>query len=120
MISKSKTLGEVIRELRDTKDLSLRDLAGKIEVSAPFLSDVEHGRRYPSDAKLEKIAEVLGISFSELKKYDNREVYADIKRLIQSDPTVGLAFRTTAEHLKSGRLTADAFLKQATSSKSKK
>lgn len=117
MNTKSKTLGEVIRELRDKKDMSLRELATKVEVSAPFLSDVEYGRRYPSDAKLERLAEVLGTSLSELKKYDHREVYASIKRLIQSDPTVGLAFRTTAEQLKSGQLTADAFLKQATSKK---
>ena len=42
-----KTLGERIRELREERDLSLRELAGKIGVSAAFMSDVELNRRYP-------------------------------------------------------------------------
>ena len=33
-----KTLGERIRELREKQDLSLRELAGKIGVSAAFMS----------------------------------------------------------------------------------
>ena len=38
-----KTLGEHIRELREERDLSLRELATKIQVSAAFMSDVELG-----------------------------------------------------------------------------
>lgn len=43
-----KTLGQRIRELRERDDLSLREFARKLGVSAAFLSDVELGRRHPS------------------------------------------------------------------------
>ena len=43
------TLGQRLRELREQKDLSLRDLAKKVEgSSAAHLSDIEFGRRFPS------------------------------------------------------------------------
>ena len=62
----TKSLGDVLRELRDKADLSLRELARYIDVSAPFLSDIELGKRYPSDDVLKKIADKLRIPFEEL------------------------------------------------------
>jgi transcriptional regulator with XRE-family HTH domain len=88
-----KTLGQRIRELRGEKDLSLRELAKKVEVSAAFLSDVELGRRYPSDKVFANIALVLGTSVEDLRSYDTRPLIEDIKRLTTSDPLYGLAFR---------------------------
>ena len=42
-----KTLGVRIRELRDQRDLSLREFARRLgDVSAAHLSDIELGRRY--------------------------------------------------------------------------
>lgn len=38
-------VGDAIREARERKRITLRALATAIKVSAPFLSDVEHGRR---------------------------------------------------------------------------
>ena len=54
-----KPLGEYIRELRQQKDLSLRDFAKRLGgKSAAFISDIELGRRFPSDPVLEDIARV--------------------------------------------------------------
>src|SRR5438034_6278905 len=89
-----RTFGEKLRELRDKADISLRELARKIDVSAPFLSDVERGHRYPSDKLLVSLARYLKVSVEELKRYDNRAPIAEIKRLAGSDPRVGFAFRT--------------------------
>ena len=50
------TFGEKIRQLREGLDLSLREVALKIDVSAAFLSDVELGRRFPSADKLTLLA----------------------------------------------------------------
>ncbi len=88
-----KTLGQKIRELREEKDLSLRELAKEIQVSAAFLSDIELGRRYPSDKILLSISKKLGISEEDLRTYDNRPPIEDIKRLASSDPKYALAFR---------------------------
>ena len=101
------SLGQRLHELRDKADLSLRELAKRIGVSAPFLSDIELGRRFPSEEMLAKLARALNVSLSDLKQYDNREPIADLKRLMDSNPKLGFAFRTAVEKVKSGELTAD-------------
>lgn len=40
-----KSFGEYLAYLRELKNVTLRELARQIGVSAPFLSDVEKGRR---------------------------------------------------------------------------
>ena len=67
-----KTFGERIRELREEKDLSVRELAKRLKVSAPFLSDVELGRRHPSEEVLARMAKNLDTMVEELKKHDSR------------------------------------------------
>jgi len=92
-----KTLGERIRELREKKDLSLREFAKKLDLSAAFLSDVELGRRFPSDEVLSKIATVLGVSEHELKSFDTRAPMNELKRRAVSNPLVGIALRRVAD-----------------------
>lgn len=87
------TLGKKIRELREAKDLSLREFARRLKVSAAFWSDVELGRRHPSDKKLVEAARILGVSTERLKKHDTRPPMKDLKRLSLEDPAYGLAFR---------------------------
>jgi hypothetical protein len=88
-----KTLGQKIRELREEKDLSLRELAKKLGVTAAFLSDIELGRRYPSDKVLSDMAKELGTSFEDLHNYDTRAPVEDLRRLASSNPLYGIAFR---------------------------
>ena len=90
---KTLGLGKRIRELREELDLSLRELAKTLDVSAAFLSDVELGRRYPSEKVLIKIAQVLGTSVEDLRNYDTRLPIEDLKRLTNSDTRYGFAFR---------------------------
>jgi transcriptional regulator with XRE-family HTH domain len=89
-----KTLGERIRELRDQKDLSLRELCKKAgDISPAFLSDIELGRRHPSDQVLRDIARVLGANYDDLKAHDTRPAVEEIKRRALNDPKFGFAFR---------------------------
>jgi transcriptional regulator with XRE-family HTH domain len=93
-----KTLGQRVRELRETQDLSLREFAKRLGgFSAAFLSDVELGRRFPSDAVLAKMASVLGVSEDELRTHDTRPPVEDLKRLAASNPTFGFALRQVVE-----------------------
>jgi transcriptional regulator with XRE-family HTH domain len=92
-----KTLGERIRELREKRDLSVRELAKKIGVSAPFLSDVELGRRHPSDDVLKSIAAILETSFEELHKHDSRPPVQELRRMAASDPAMGFALRQVVD-----------------------
>jgi transcriptional regulator with XRE-family HTH domain len=80
------SLGQRLHELRDKADLSLRELAKKVGISSPFLSDIELGRRFPSEEILAKLASALNVSLEDLKQYDNREPIADLKRLMDSNP----------------------------------
>lgn len=88
-----KTLGERIRELREEQDLSLRELAKQIGVSAAFMSDVELGRRYPSDKHMRAIAQVLDTSLDDLQEYDTRPPLREFRKATLSNPEYGYAFR---------------------------
>lgn len=92
-----KTFGQKIRELREAKDFSLRELAKQLEVSAAFLSDIELGRRFPSEKVLESIARLLGTPLEELRDYDTRPPIEDLKRMALADPRFGFAFRQVVD-----------------------
>lgn len=101
-----KTLGERIRELREERDLSVRELAKRIRVSAPFLSDVELGRRHPSEDVLKTIASLLGTTIEDLRQYDARPPVQELKRLAATNPAMGFALRKVVDE----GVTADELL----------
>lgn len=89
-----KSLGERIRELRDERDLSLRELCKAAgDISPAFLSDIELGRRHPSDQVLKDIAKALKTDLAALKAHDTRPAVEEMKRRAMSNPTLGFAFR---------------------------
>lgn len=92
--------------------ISLRKLAEAVGKSPPFISDVELGRRFPSDEVLRAIARVLAVGFDDLKKYDHRESISILKQLAQKDASWGLALRTAAEQAKEGTLTAEDLVRK--------
>jgi len=92
-----KTLGEKIRDLREAKDFSVRELARKLDVSAAFLSDVELGRRHPSDEVLGRLAASLDTTLEELQKFDARPPVQELKRLAANDPAMGFALRRVVD-----------------------
>jgi len=92
-----KTLGEQIRDLREKKDLSLREFAGRLRLSPAFVSDVELGRRYPSDEVLAKMAKVLGAALDDLKSLDTRSTGEELKKLASTVPAWGFAFRSALD-----------------------
>ena len=97
----------------------MRGLAMRIGISAPFLSDMELGRRFPSEEILAKLADALDVSPDELKQYDTRGPIADLKRLMDSDPELGFAFRTVVEKVKNGELTAEDIVAKLSKRKSR-
>lgn len=111
-----KTLGVRIRELRDERDLSLREFARRLgDVSAAHISDIELGRRYPSTSLMEKIAQELKVPLDELMQYDNRAPVDDLKRRAEADPTFGFALRKIVEQ----HVSAEELLKLANRTKHK-
>lgn len=112
-----QTLGQKIRELREAKDISLREFAKKLgDLSASFVSDVELGRRFPSDKVFAKMAHALGVTVDELKKHDTRPPLDELKRMAASDPTFGFALRSVIEK----KVSADDLMNLAKKSEQKK
>jgi transcriptional regulator with XRE-family HTH domain len=95
-----------MRRRRDELDISLREFAKRLDCSPAFVSDIELGRRYPSDKVLAEIARLLKIKLEDLRALDARPPIEEIKRATQNDPTFALAFRTVLDK----NITADELL----------
>jgi transcriptional regulator with XRE-family HTH domain len=83
------TLGEHLRELREKNHVSLRALASRVRITAPYLSDIELGRRHPSDRVLTDLARALRTSVDDLRRHDPRALMHDIQQRLDHD--VGFA-----------------------------
>jgi len=66
-------VGEVIRQLRQHRGLSLRDLARQSGISQSFLGAVERGRSDISVGRLAQVAAVLGHDVASLLGYSLRQ-----------------------------------------------
>jgi len=69
--SSENPVGEIIRRQRELADLSMRQVAAMAGISNPYLSQIEHGLRAPSEAVLETIAATLGVSPETLRPGTN-------------------------------------------------
>ncbi len=58
-------VGELLRELRERRGLSVRTMAANAGFSPSFISQVENGQASPSIASLEKMAACLDITLAE-------------------------------------------------------
>lgn len=98
------SFGDILHQLREKKDVTLRELARKIEVSAPFLSDVEKGRRAPLTAeRLEAVVRALNLDKDEERKlYDaagkqRNTIAPDLPDYIMGHEYVSAALRTARD-----------------------
>ena len=115
----SKTLGQVVRDLRLKADMSLRDLGDKLKdpttntpVSAAFLSDIENGRRFPSDDMIDKIAAVLGANALELRRCDPRGPAKEMQELATMNPKYAFAFRRAVDFVQDQNLSPQEFIRR--------
>ena len=105
-LTRMEGIGPYIRRRRDELDLSLRELAKKLDCSPAFISDIELGRRHPSDKVLVEIARILKVKIEELRNMDVRPPTEEIKRITQNDPTFALAFRTVVDRINETNISA--------------
>lgn len=104
MDSSSKTFGEMLTMLREQRDVTLRELARGIGVSAPFLSDVEKGRRSALTAeRIEKVVTVLHLNTDEKTALYNaagkqkNSIPPDLPDYIMEHEYVSAALRTARD-----------------------
>lgn len=66
MNEKKKNIGDYIKELRNKRELKISKLAELSDVSQPYLSQIESGKRKPSLDIIRKLADALETDFYEL------------------------------------------------------
>jgi len=57
--------GRFIEERRKALGITLCGFAAELEIAPAYMSDIEKGRRYPPDKKLDDIAKILKLSAEE-------------------------------------------------------
>ena len=57
--------GKFIEERRKALGLTLRGFAAELDIAPAYMSDIEKGRRYPPDKKLDDIAQILKLNETE-------------------------------------------------------
>ena len=75
-------LGNNIRSLRKETGWTQEKLAEKADISVPFMTQIELGRKTASLEVIEKIAKALGVSYERLFKVEYSDC-KDIKHKLQ-------------------------------------
>lgn len=83
------SVGDRIRDIRESKGMNQDVLANKAKISKGFLSDIENGKRNPSSDNLLRIANALGASLDYLMKGEVQE--EEEKRTVQIPPELSIA-----------------------------
>jgi len=57
--------GKFIEERRKALGFTLRGFAAELEIAPAYMSDIEKGRRYPPEKKMDEIARILKLNDTE-------------------------------------------------------
>lgn len=68
MKSISIKIGRNLKRIRTEKKMSQGDISRKLGMDRGYISSVENGKRNPTIATIEKLANALGVSVDELLK----------------------------------------------------
>jgi len=100
--------GDYIADRRKKCDITLRGMAEELGIAAPYLSDIEKGRRNPPNIEmLEKMASILKLSEAEknelfdLAGEERNEVSPDLPEYIMDIPEARTALRKARDKGKS-------------------
>lgn len=104
MSKKYLNFGDFITQKREEKQITLREMAKKLGITPPYLSDVEKDRRNPFDLeKLEILANILMLSeedkttMLDLAGKKRNEVAPDLPEYIMERDYVSAALRTARD-----------------------
>ena len=104
MSTQYQNFGEFLQKKREAKQITLRKMAEMLKMSAPYLSDIEKGRRHPPEMdKLDLIAQILLLSDEErtvmldLAGKMRNTVAPDLPEYIMERDYVSAALRTARD-----------------------
>ena len=82
-------VGKVIKIKRIEKDLKVKELASKVDITEQYMSNIEHGNRNPSLKLLKKLAKELGCSVYEFIEEQDKGMIEDEQRFQRNMDTKG-------------------------------
>jgi transcriptional regulator with XRE-family HTH domain len=104
MSTQYQNFGEFLQKKREAKQITLRKMAEMLKMSAPYLIDIEKGRRNPPEMdKLDQIAQILLLSDEErtvmldLAGKMRNTVAPDLPEYIMERDYVSAALRTARD-----------------------
>lgn len=77
--------GLKVKQLRTAKNMSFAELAQASGLSVSYLNEIEKGKKYPKEEKLEALVKALGISQSELTSPVLHKNLAPVTELLESN-----------------------------------
>lgn len=81
-------LGEELRQLRQEKEMSLRDVASSANISLGYVSEVERGLKEPSSEILFSMCRALGVPLSSvLSEVSSKLLIEELERDLAFDLT---------------------------------
>tara|TARA_B100001013_G_scaffold294351_1_gene194559 strand:+ start:148 stop:504 length:357 start_codon:yes stop_codon:yes gene_type:complete len=92
------TLGEYIRNLRNKRDIGVRELGRLVDVSGVHISSIEKDKNTPSPELLRKIAVILDTDVDKLQAMAN-QVDPDVIDVIKKSPSAVPSFLRSAKGL---------------------
>ena len=64
----SEKLGQNMKRIRVKKKMSQGDITRSLEVARGYISNIENGKKNPTLATIQRLADALGVSADELLK----------------------------------------------------
>ena len=83
-------LGKRIRELRKRNNLKQEKLAELVGLEPTSISNIENGYNYPTFQNLEKIANILNVTFVDIFKFEHHKeaenLILEINEILKNNP----------------------------------
>jgi len=77
--------GLKLKQLRQEKELSFKDLAKSADMSVSYLNEIEKGKKYPKKDKIDALAEALNVDAEELISLEMKRGLAPVGELLRSN-----------------------------------
>lgn len=77
--------GLKLKQIRNRKNLSLFDLSKLSGLSKSYLNEIEKGKKFPREDKIESLSKVLEVSVKELKSLNLDKELAPLAKILQSN-----------------------------------
>lgn len=83
----SLQVATAVRDLRHVRNLSQRQLAGRMNVPRTYISKIENGKAMPTLSSLQRLATALGVDISALLR-DSSNRHVDETAMLMTDPFI--------------------------------